>query len=348
MLTLIVILIAYYGSMYYLKKYAGRHNPLWGLSFALISYINLFLFTIFIMTPFEKCRLNVLSCEGFIIFSHFFNAIIIVSIALHISKKIRKIDIRSQKKIVRMNFKWTTIIIALLLLIWILFIYYETGIQSTWILVVLFLIVVKGSRLHKRSLASIAKLELTALENEPYVLFLRDFKIDKIVARPSNIRLNVLDSILGITIDNYLTEYLKEHITLVALGSPDDYLPTLGAKKIYLPDEKWQDYITKYLHNAALIIILEGSSEGLRWELSYIKKNILPENIKIISLPKEFKKHSLFVDKYPMKNFKDILAECGYTIDGEFRQGQLISLNNNWVADKYEDYEQLIRYLPSY
>lgn len=348
MFTFFMVFAVYRGSMYYLEKYAGRQNPLWGLSFSLFSFVTLFVLTIFIMAPFKKCRIDVTSCNIFMILAHFLNAIIIIAIALKVSKKIKKIDIRSREKVTWINFKWSTIGFLLLLSVWPLFIYYKTEIKSLWILGLIPILAVRGLNMHRRSLSSIEKIGSINIEDEKYIIFLRDFKIDKIKARPKNVKLNFFDSVLGINVEQYLEKYLPKHIVFIALGSPNDYIPTLGAKKIYLPDKEWKDYAANYIQNATLIVILEGISEGLQWELSYIRENILPNQVKIISLPKEFKKYSLLTGKQKKQVFKRFLAKYNYVVENEIEEGKLISFDKNWKADKYESYEKILNYLPLY
>lgn len=54
---------------------------------------------------------------------------------------------------------------------------------------------------------------------------------------------------------------------LVAIGKPDEKLPTPGAVRHYFGDTTWQTVVQNWLSKARVIILRPGMSEGLWWEL---------------------------------------------------------------------------------
>jgi hypothetical protein len=55
---------------------------------------------------------------------------------------------------------------------------------------------------------------------------------------------------------------------LIAIGNPNDDLPTLGAGRTYVDNDTWQDKVVQYIDKSQLIILRIGFSEGVIWELS--------------------------------------------------------------------------------
>ena len=54
-----------------------------------------------------------------------------------------------------------------------------------------------------------------------------------------------------------------------ALGNPDDYLPAPGPAKIYRGHDTWRDMLVALATKAQAIIVVEGITEGLTWELGF-------------------------------------------------------------------------------
>lgn len=54
---------------------------------------------------------------------------------------------------------------------------------------------------------------------------------------------------------------------LVAIGKPDEQLPTPGAVRHYFADDIWQNVVKEWISKARVIILRPGMSEGLWWEL---------------------------------------------------------------------------------
>jgi hypothetical protein len=110
----------------------------------------------------------------------------------------------------------------------------------------------------------------TELSNDqrPPVLFLRSFDDDKLAPNLGDVLQPDGEALSGPDI---------------ALGNPDDYLPAPGAARIYCDHDKWRDEFVALAAKAQIVIVLEGVTEGLAWELSHIRQSIAPEKTFVIT-----------------------------------------------------------------
>jgi hypothetical protein len=56
----------------------------------------------------------------------------------------------------------------------------------------------------------------------------------------------------------------------IAIGKPGDAIPPAGASREQVPAAIWQNVVTQRMGEAALIVILAGHTDGLKWELSEV------------------------------------------------------------------------------
>jgi hypothetical protein len=54
----------------------------------------------------------------------------------------------------------------------------------------------------------------------------------------------------------------------VAIGRPDERIPDLGAGRLYVADEAWQQVVRMLVDESQLVILQAGGSDGVRWELN--------------------------------------------------------------------------------
>jgi hypothetical protein len=109
---------------------------------------------------------------------------------------------------------------------------------------------------------------LLAVDNRSPILFLRPFSDDK----PTDQTL--FDSLDNSFIDYSLEARLSNHFThfgpFIAIGSPKDTVPQLGAARLLLSDDEWQQRVMKWISEASLIIMYPGKSYWVNWELAKI------------------------------------------------------------------------------
>jgi hypothetical protein len=73
---------------------------------------------------------------------------------------------------------------------------------------------------------------------------------------------------------------------VVAIGAPGRTVPPLGAARLKVDDDHWQDVVKALIESAQLIFLRIGSSEGFWWELEYLVEAAEPLKVKIF-LPHE-------------------------------------------------------------
>lgn len=107
---------------------------------------------------------------------------------------------------------------------------------------------------------SIDKNKDADFKDQPYILYLRSFNDDSETSVPLNI------AGLCYTEEEILISSLKRLGKAVAIGRPDEQAPPLGAKRIYVMEDQWQDKVQELSVDARLVIFRLGETEGLKWE----------------------------------------------------------------------------------
>jgi hypothetical protein len=94
------------------------------------------------------------------------------------------------------------------------------------------------------------------------------------------------DQNVGGTFEEYFADAFKGSIgSLVALGSPEDYVAPEGAARLYAKDSDWMEHVSVLARNAAAIVVEVGASANLRWEFEYIRKEGLHQKLFVITRP---------------------------------------------------------------
>ena len=118
-------------------------------------------------------------------------------------------------------------------------------------------------------------------DQRPPVLYLRSFKDDDITSRP--IRESALP--VSFTEEEYLVDVLNDFGPCVAIGQPGEKLPDLGAARMYVANDQWQDKVKELLISSKLVVLRAGKTKNFLWEVEQSIKSIHPRNI-IILIPK--------------------------------------------------------------
>lgn len=143
-----------------------------------------------------------------------------------------------------------------------------------------------------RALGVVGRKHLVEVINSPqelgadsYVLYLRSFDDD---LRRASLEENqshppgpgaVLPDLLlsGRTDEEQLAAALASVAPLVAVGRPGEHLPLVGARRLYLPLDDWQDTVRQLMERARPVVMALGTGPGLMWELMEAVR-ILPPN----------------------------------------------------------------------
>ncbi|MFJ4950933.1 hypothetical protein [Streptomyces sp. NPDC088760] len=88
----------------------------------------------------------------------------------------------------------------------------------------------------------------------------------------------------GLTEEEQLAEALKPVAPMVAVGRPGERLPLVGARRLYLPIDDWQDTVRDLMLRARLVVIAVGPGAGLQWEFSEAVR-LLPARRLVLLVP---------------------------------------------------------------
>ena len=150
-------------------------------------------------------------------------------------------------------------------------------------------------------------LNLRASDKRPPIVFLRSFKDDGHGSfsvndwRSALLGLTALDSGLaflgplananptrilrlligrgGDSAEEQLAVYVQNHGPFIAIGRPDEGLPTAGAARDYVDDDSWKQRVREWIREARLVIIQPGQTEGVRWEIEQVLDAISPQKV---------------------------------------------------------------------
>lgn len=130
------------------------------------------------------------------------------------------------------------------------------------------------------------------LYDQPFVLYLRSFKDDSQLAKPE---MTFLDATIpvnghilfssGLTAEEQIVQAFSSVGPVVAAGRPREKLPHVGAVRMYLPRESWQESVLDLMLRARLVVISVGLGRGgLLWELHQAVHNLPPHRLIILVL----------------------------------------------------------------
>lgn len=159
-----------------------------------------------------------------------------------------------------------------------------------------------GRKLRRRSADPV----LSGDQRAP-VLYLRSFKDDDITSRP--IREPGLP--ISFTEEEYLVDVLKDFGPCIAIGQPGESLPDLGASRIYVADDAWQDKVRELLNSSKLVVLRAGKTPNFLWEVEQSILSGRPQSI-LILIPRMKNMYSQFrnlVNRYFPKSLPENIGD---------------------------------------
>lgn len=227
-------------------------------------------------------------------------------------------------------------------------------------------------RLDRIKYPSTRSLNALSHNNSPIVL-LRSFKID------SNPRIN------GKVFDETICENLDlDNNPIVSLANPDEILPSGGSLKIQAKDSEWKEVVREVLINCRAVILVEGLSDGLHWEISKLKEYLNNKQLYVLVPSKAYRELAwcyndevgaglysimrnvyLWISKVTFSGGKDrkkILAEVWTDFSSKLQEfgihtpnvfpgnNSLLSFDENWNAVKHSgipNMSQILNYVIS-
>lgn len=71
----------------------------------------------------------------------------------------------------------------------------------------------------------------------------------------------------GDTAEEQLAVYFRKHGPFIAIGRPNEGLPTTGAAREYVSDQVWRSRVESWMGEARLVVIQPGATGGIWWEI---------------------------------------------------------------------------------
>jgi uncharacterized RDD family membrane protein YckC len=151
------------------------------------------------------------------------------------------------------------------------------------------------------------------LIDKDFILFLRNFKEDRILAKGEEINWIQRVVFFGGTIDLKTEEEeiemaLSCYGKFIGIGKPGEYIPRLGAERLYFNDDEWQVQVKYFMDKATLLLMISGKSKGLLWEMETIIKSGLLRKLVIIIPNKDtgYKEYKRKFEELTMIKLPDI------------------------------------------
>jgi hypothetical protein len=179
-----------------------------------------------------------------------------------------------------------------------------------------------GTRLGARDAAEALRRDARAP-----VVFLRSFADDETRFRASWKRGQ--RAAYARTYEEVLTAILQPYLgPVIAIGDPQDKLRDLGAARMYLTDDEWQEGLLDLLANAQLVIVHAGESKGVLWEIAQVVERIPPERV-LLSLPRA---GSYGIDRDRYAAFRSATARIfPKPLPEELAEAELLYFDEDWT-----------------
>lgn len=136
---------------------------------------------------------------------------------------------------------------------------------------------------------------LMSNDKRPPVLYMRSFKDDELLADDQGASLPTAGMPLR-SEEQLLVKVLQTIGPVIAIGKPGETLPQLGAARMYVQDDDWQDKIAELMPEAKLVVLLAGFTVGLLWELETAITRVNPKHL-VILLPYDSEQYDAFCEK---------------------------------------------------
>jgi hypothetical protein len=125
------------------------------------------------------------------------------------------------------------------------------------------------------------------LAGTPYVLYLRPFVLDSVLALPPPDPPGWFGSAYqelpnDLTVEQLLIRQLGDLGPVVALGQPGEELPHLGARRGYLTVDGWQNTVSELIQGARVVVMLAAASHGTVWEFLEVLRTGEPTRLVLL------------------------------------------------------------------
>lgn len=117
--------------------------------------------------------------------------------------------------------------------------------------------------------------EAMRLDARPPVIYLRSFSEDGAMSLINTDRVSRwMGSVSATSAEQELAFILRRIGPVIAIGKPGEPLPELGAARLYVDHQHWQQTVIALLQRAALVALRVGVSAGVQWEIEQTLANV--------------------------------------------------------------------------
>jgi len=116
-------------------------------------------------------------------------------------------------------------------------------------------------------------------DTRPPVLYLRSFRDD---GKEADILMSA-SSLKSQTAEEQLERLLQKTVgPVLAIGKPGEVLAQIGAARVYVEDERWQEVVGRLMQAASLVVLRMGDTPGILWELERVRREVPPEKVLLL------------------------------------------------------------------
>src|SRR5690606_29679255 len=94
---------------------------------------------------------------------------------------------------------------------------------------------------------------LLGKDKRPPILFLRSFSDDPKVNAAAGITHEGLAQLIDFSVETRLANHFMDFGPFIAIGSPKETVPQIGAARVKLSDEEWQAAVTNWMETSSVI-----------------------------------------------------------------------------------------------
>jgi hypothetical protein len=119
---------------------------------------------------------------------------------------------------------------------------------------------------------------LEALASDPRkpVLYLRPFREDELAAQRGKTFLRLRSE------EEALAKVMNEIGPFICVGKPNESLSEVGAFRMYMSEEKWQEKVRDLMDRAQLVVLRVGWTDGFLWEVAQMTQSDSPQRVVLL------------------------------------------------------------------
>jgi hypothetical protein len=103
--------------------------------------------------------------------------------------------------------------------------------------------------------------------------------VNQIVAGPLG---RAFFGLIDYSIEMRFSNHFMDFGPFIAVGSPQDTVPQIGAARVRLSDDEWQSKVAGWMETASVIVLMAGTTKWIQWELSKIVEGNNAANLILI------------------------------------------------------------------